>query len=659
MTLKRLFIVTYLICNVFFLSAQCWDLVWEDDFSGTALNTSNWSHQIGASGWGNNELQYYTSGSNNITVSGGHLSITAKQESYNGANYTSARIRTINNADFTYGRMEASIQLPEGQGIWPAFWMMPTNNAYGGWPASGEMDIMEYLGHQTNKAYGTCHYGYVGDHQYLGSNYTLPSGTFPNNFHVFAMEWEPDTIKWFVDNVNYYTVKRSDLGSYPWVYDKDFHFILNVAVGGNWPGPPNGTTVFPQTMKVDYVRVYKQLSDFQITGDTTFIPGQSGVSYELPNVSTATYQWFVPSDATIVSGQGTAEIVVDFGSASGDVVCNLGLTCGTEDIILPVVVDGDGNIFDNPDFEFDYQNWNTNVFNGAAANFTISTVNPHQGQKSAKGDVTTAGPNPWSVQLSRSNLTLENGVSYFLKFWARGTAGVQVPFVFAKNQSPWTVYAGNTITINSTWTEYTLNFTSNVTDDVIFNLDVGAQTAILYFDDFYFGKASSTCPTDWVILANPADQDIISASNTMATFGNITVASGDEVAFRSGKSITLLPSFQAELGTDFRAYIESCAPMTLTEDSIYNNVFTERADDGRMSKESEIIIAPNPTEGEFSILGLNEDARLTIIDGYGKIIKNSLENTNATIDLTSFSSGMYFIIIEMEGKRILKRVVKL
>ena len=144
--LSLIFTMFLFVSNAF---AQCWNLVWEDDFSGSTLNTSNWSYQTGAGGWGNNELQHYTSNSNNIAVVGGNLEITAQEESFNGSNYTSSRIRSINKADFTYGRMEARIQLPEGQGIWPAFWMMPTESEYGGWPASGEMDIMEYLGHQT------------------------------------------------------------------------------------------------------------------------------------------------------------------------------------------------------------------------------------------------------------------------------------------------------------------------------------------------------------------------------------------------------------------------------------------------------------------------------------------------------------------------------
>jgi len=267
MTIKRLILVIACASSAQGIFAQCWNLVWEDDFNAATLDASNWSYQIGASGWGNNELQYYTDRTDNLELDNGNLKITAREESYNGASYTSARIRSINKADWTYGRMEASIKLPVGQGIWPAFWMMPTNSEYGTWPASGEIDIMEYLGHQTSTSYGTIHYGFTGNHQFMGSNYTLPSGDFFDNFHLFAVEWEPDEIRWYIDGINYFSIASSSLGSFPWVFDQDFHFILNVAVGGNWPGSPDATTNFPQTMEVEYVRTYQLLSDIKIKGE--------------------------------------------------------------------------------------------------------------------------------------------------------------------------------------------------------------------------------------------------------------------------------------------------------------------------------------------------------------------------------------------------------
>jgi hypothetical protein len=175
-------------------------------------------------------------------------------------NYTSARLRTLSKGDWTYGRFEARMKLPYGQGLWPAFWMLPTDGVYGEWAASGEIDIMEIIGSQPNVLHGTIHYhGEWPNNWYSGASYTLSSGDFSDDFHVFAIEWEEGEIRWYVDGIHYSTKNSWDTTSgapFPAPFDEDFHILLNVAVGGNWPGSPDGTTVFPQRMEVDYVRVY-------------------------------------------------------------------------------------------------------------------------------------------------------------------------------------------------------------------------------------------------------------------------------------------------------------------------------------------------------------------------------------------------------------------
>ncbi|MDH4034397.1 MAG: glycoside hydrolase family 16 protein, partial [candidate division Zixibacteria bacterium] len=239
-------------------SSGTWTLVWNDEFGGTAgesPDAGNWGYDIGTD-WGNAQLEYDTDRPSNVSLDGnGNLAIIAREESYMGRQYTSARIVTRGLYEPTYGRVEARINLPTGQGIWPAFWMLGSDFTTVGWPQCGEIDIMEYLGHQTNTVYGTIHgpgaYGGGG----VGTSYVLEDGQFDTDFHVFAVEWEEDVIRWYVDDVNYYTVTPDSLGGNEWVFDHPFYIILNVAVGGNWPGPPDGSTVFPQTMLVDYVRV--------------------------------------------------------------------------------------------------------------------------------------------------------------------------------------------------------------------------------------------------------------------------------------------------------------------------------------------------------------------------------------------------------------------
>lgn len=240
-----------------------WQLVWQDEFDGARVDLAKWEFEINAKGGGNNELQYYIT--NNTSVRDGLLSIEARKEKYTSKegtrDYTSSRMRTKNRGDWKYGRFEMRAKLPTGQGYWPAFWMMPTDDFYGGWPHSGEIDIMEVIGKNPADLHGTLHYADTKrDHTYRGTNTTLASGTFADDFHVFAVEWTADSFKWFLDGSLYQTQTNwtSGTNAFPAPFDQRFHIILNLAIGGNWPGNPDTNSVFPQAMIVDYVRVYQR-----------------------------------------------------------------------------------------------------------------------------------------------------------------------------------------------------------------------------------------------------------------------------------------------------------------------------------------------------------------------------------------------------------------
>lgn len=233
-------------------------LKWSDEFDGKQLNASTWEHEVNDKGGGNNELQYYTAEPRNAFVKNGNLVIEAIKENYKTRQYTSARLRTKNKADFTFGRMDIRAKLPKGQGIWPAIWMLPTDEVYGSWPKSGEIDVMETVGHKPATLHGTAHYGPDWpDNKFIGDTLVLPTGDFSDDFHVFSIVWEKDVIRWYLDGVRYHVIRPTDVQPHRYPFNERFHFILNVAVGGNWPGNPNSTTVFPQQMLVDYVRVYE------------------------------------------------------------------------------------------------------------------------------------------------------------------------------------------------------------------------------------------------------------------------------------------------------------------------------------------------------------------------------------------------------------------
>lgn len=253
-----------------------WELVWSDEFDGQTGDSPDWSvwqAQIGdgaigsVSGWGNSEFEYYTDDPANVSLDGnGNLVITAQDISgteeaplcwYGSCEYTSSRIITQDSVEFTYGRVEARLKLPYGQGIWPAFWMLGTDINEVSWPGSGEIDIMEFIGKTSTTAYATIHGpGYSGGDG-IGSYYTIHSGEFSDDFHTFAVEWTPDGLTWFIDGTQYFSVNRGEIPEgTEWVFDKPFYLLLNLAVGGNWPGSPDETTIFPQEYVIDYVRVY-------------------------------------------------------------------------------------------------------------------------------------------------------------------------------------------------------------------------------------------------------------------------------------------------------------------------------------------------------------------------------------------------------------------
>lgn len=229
-------------------------LVWQDEFNASALNAADWTFEIGAGGWGNNELQYYQP--QNTYMQDGYLVIEARQE---GSNYTSSRIITKGKKEFKFGRIDIRAALPQGQGIWPALWMLGSNIDQQNWPACGEIDIMELVGHLPGQVYGTAHFGAnVGAHQFVGSSVVLPGNArFSEAFHVFSIVWEQDRIRWYMDDVQYHEITPATLNGANYPFNNPFFFIFNVAVGGNWPGSPDATTNFPQRMIVDYVRVFQ------------------------------------------------------------------------------------------------------------------------------------------------------------------------------------------------------------------------------------------------------------------------------------------------------------------------------------------------------------------------------------------------------------------
>lgn len=360
-----------------------WTLVWSDEFDGETINTENWSHETNCAGGGNNELQCYTDREENSFVEDGKLVIVAREETYSGPalfdddpnfdpddtsvtkEFTSARLRTKNKADWRYGRIEVKAKMPEGQGMWPAIWMLPTENVYGGWPLSGEIDIFEAVNINAsggNTMFGTLHYGREWPNNVFSGEEFTPADPIWERFHTYAVEWEEGEIRWYVDNNHFATQRADGWFTYSWQgqeqgfqmgegaapFDELFHVILNVAVGGNLPGAPNDNTSFPQRMEVDYVRVYECSLDPE-TGkgcatdpnDDVLVDGNSGAVNEINlyqnGASTLTFDVF----GTEVTN---TPVQAFFEASPGNLVVEPEMNLGDQ-TVWEAMFNGPGNIF--------------------------------------------------------------------------------------------------------------------------------------------------------------------------------------------------------------------------------------------------------------------------------------------------------------------------
>lgn len=319
-----LFSFALLFFSVSKIIAQQWNLVWSDEFTNPTINTANWVFETGAGGWGNNELENYTNRPVNADIYNGNLIIIGKNESYQGSSYTSARMTTQGKQSWTYGKIESRIKLPTGKGLWPAFWMLGNNIGTASWPACGEIDIMEHI-NTDNGIHGTMHWDNNGHAQYGGD-------TLINNitqYHIYSVEWDSTAIKWLVDGHKYWSGNIANNVNSTDEFHKPFFILLNMAVGGSWPGNPDGTTVFPDTMFVDYVRVYQNQTTTSINNEVR----QKNAIHIFPNPTTETTTLFI-------DGKKNEELQIEIRDLVGKIYFQKSITAmGNENISLSLSLD--------------------------------------------------------------------------------------------------------------------------------------------------------------------------------------------------------------------------------------------------------------------------------------------------------------------------------
>lgn len=306
--------------------SQTWEMVWNDEFDSTAVNTQKWNFDIGNGceinlcGWGNNEKEYYRK--ENVSLSNGLLTITAKQEKFNTFNYTSGRINSSGKASWKYGKFEARIKMSKGQGLWHAFWMLPQDQVYGGWPRSGEIDIMEYMGQKPGMIQATIHYGDPWPNNKYSYSQKFASD-FSTDFHTYTVIWEEEKLEFYVDSTLIGVKTPQTIAPYKWPFDQRFYFIINTAVGGNLTDNYINNAILPGYMQVDYVRVYKWKTEFdsvQVKGPQSVCNGDTTYLYTATKGKNWIYTWTVPVGGKIVKGQGTDSLTVDLSKAVSGIV---------------------------------------------------------------------------------------------------------------------------------------------------------------------------------------------------------------------------------------------------------------------------------------------------------------------------------------------------
>jgi beta-glucanase (GH16 family) len=460
--------------------AQERNLVWYDQFNGPSIDTSVWSFEHGPS---NDNVQFYTNRTQNAVVADGELQLIALKESYSGYNFTSALVRTKNSLNWRYGRIEARIKLPGSNGFVPAFWILPSDDRYGWWPNSGEIDIMEHPTNQLDKIYGTVHTGTYNSFTGSGSKGSIiqiPDAE--TEFHIYAIEWTEEQVDFYVDDQKYFTFNNEHSGPGTWPFDQPFYIILNLAVGGGWVGSPDNATIFPAKMEIDYVRVYQYQNDMSINGKDFLLYNKHGISYTVPEISGADYIWKVPGHAQIVSGENTNRIDVDYGILGGAISSTMNTPSGSVEMKFPVHVSS--NLIKNPGFEYGVKYWNKTVAYPGKGEFAITTQETHSGSYSVAVSVESPGTNAWDISLTNNDILIEKGKTYHLSFWAKSDNDVNSINASVINSSDFTFYGHKTFTFSKNWSQYQLDFAASTTHSGSVNLDLGNQAGLYFFDDF-------------------------------------------------------------------------------------------------------------------------------------------------------------------------------
>lgn len=524
------------------LYAQCsnnYELTWADEFDGTEVDNTYWNVIDAGGGFGNQEIQYYQP--ENATVSDGLLHIKIAHETVlDGSttyDYTSAKLETSNKITFQYGKMEARIKMPDAVGSWPAFWMLGTNIGSVGWPHCGEIDIMEWVGRGPNAASGSIFFDGTWPNNHLSTLYNIPQGeSFITDFHTFAIEWEPNEIRYYCDGNHYATYKNTSIAPKEWLFNHEFFLILNCAIGGTGGGSVISFTD-PQYMEVDYVRVYSlptTATDITVEGPAHLMENSQNVLFTTDYFPNTTYAWTLPADATLVDGAGTNSIHVNFGTQGGNVEVTATNTCATLSDQLAVSLQADACkiTYDN----FDDQRIVT--FSGTGT-LTDDEANPAQdlfNPSALVGKYERDATETYDV-LAVTDFAFEGAAEYeastkyfFMDLYTSAPVGTQITLQLENSElnggaypqgrrSSFIGYVGS----QDSWHTVRFNYyglissatAASSVDYIALLFDPGHLSGdVYYFDNFRREKVSSSCPDITTPVVDPA------LANTLTVYPN-------------------------------------------------------------------------------------------------------------------------------------------
>jgi hypothetical protein len=503
----------------------------------------------------------------------------------------------------------------------------------------------------------------------MGNAYVKPAGSFSNGFHYFATEWSPDTVRFFIDSMLVSTITKNNfaVNGKRWPFNTNrFYLILNLAIGGYWPGNPNATTIFPAQMKIDWVRVHQKNNNIRISGKKVVYPYTPNEPYTAPDIQGANYTWSLPTGATIASTTNNI-IKINWGNSttSGWVKANITTPCGmTKDSIW---VDISNNLLDNYSFEDNFINWTMGASGGAAATRYI-TSNAQHLSKAAVVNATKIGSNFWDVQLRRSNVALQSGVSYTLKFWAKSSlpnATISTSFI---NSTNYTNYAYKAHTLSNTWTQYTHTFTSPVTAaDILMTLDMGNAIGTYYYDNFSL-ETTASLSVNWLHFEAKTQN-----KSVLINFGTATETNNDYFEIQhatDGSTFETIAQIKgngtSNIPHDYRYLHQNIAAGT----HFYR---LKQVDiDGKYSFSAivkttleqtllPIVVYPNPAQDIIYIYNQThqEPLSITLYDVLGNVIfwQNYMGLGTFSIDAQQYARGIYFIKISGENYQLNQRLM--